>query len=239
MIEPTAKTICHILELSVLCSMSWHIQPCNAKCTCNTWPTPTIRSDPNQTWTVRHIPTQIEQATLHNFEASQQLSSNIPNAIQGRHLFHSFHPLSRQWTNPKVMDRGHAHHRTWPNHMHFTLWLQHSLLVVTAAQSRSFAYVGTSSWNHLPLELRLELLRIHLPLLWKRLKIFSFVSDSTDLGWERLWISLKVALYKCTLTSQLILLLRNSFPEVITTGQTCKHTILNQVSYRKTTVSHP
>jgi len=113
------------------------------------------------------------------------------------------------------------------------------LLVVTAAQSRSFAYVGTSSWNHLPLELRLELLRIHLPLLWKRLKIFSFVSDSTDLGWERLWISLKVALYKCTLTSQLILLLRNSFPEVITTGQTCKHTILNQVSYRKTTVSHP
>ena len=54
------------------------------------------------------------------------------------------------------------------------------------AQSRSFAYVGPSSWNHLPQELRLELLSLSLPLFRKRLKTILFVSDSTDLGRERL-----------------------------------------------------
>lgn len=43
------------------------------------------------------------------------------------------------------------------------------------AQSRSFAYVGPSTWNHLPYELRLELLSLSLPLFRKRLKTILFV----------------------------------------------------------------
>src|SRR5688572_4093215 len=51
------------------------------------------------------------------------------------------------------------------------------------AQSRSFAYVGPSSWNLLPHELRLELLSLSLPLFRKRLKTILFVRA---LGRERL-----------------------------------------------------
>jgi len=51
------------------------------------------------------------------------------------------------------------------------------------AQSRSFAYVGPSIWNHLPHESRLELLSLSLPLFRKRLKTILFVRA---LGRERL-----------------------------------------------------
>ena len=37
------------------------------------------------------------------------------------------------------------------------------------------SYVGPSSWNHLPHELRLELLSLSLPLFRKRLKTILFV----------------------------------------------------------------
>src|SRR5688572_4027210 len=51
------------------------------------------------------------------------------------------------------------------------------------AQSRSFAYLCPSSWNHPPHELRLELLSLSLPLFRKRLKTILFVRA---LGRERL-----------------------------------------------------
>jgi len=58
-----------------------------------------------------------------------------------------------------------------------------------SAQSRSFAFVGPSNWNALPQQQRLELPILPLPPFWKCLKTIWFVSDSTDLGRECLWIS--------------------------------------------------
>ena len=44
--------------------------------------------------------------------------------------------------------------------------------------------VGPPSWNHLPLQLRLEFLGLPLLLFLKRLETILFASDSTDSGRE-------------------------------------------------------
>jgi len=66
------------------------------------------------------------------------------------------------------------------------------LLVVSLMRSAtvqsSFALVGPSSWNNLAKQLRLELLTLPLPVLWKRPKtiLFLLVIGSTGLGRKRL-----------------------------------------------------
>ena len=65
----------------------------------------------------------------------------------------------------------------------------YTYLTTLSLQYRSFA-----SWNHLSLSLvlynlRLQLLSLCHPLLRKQLKTIWVVNDSTNLGWERLWVS--------------------------------------------------
>ena len=57
------------------------------------------------------------------------------------------------------------------------------------AQTRSFAHVGVSSFNFLPPDTQLKLLRLPLFLFRKCLRTVSFVSESTELCWEGLQVS--------------------------------------------------
>ena len=82
----------------------------------------------------------------------------------------------------------------------------HGLLTVprmhtATAQSRSFAYVGPTSWNRLSRELRLELLSLSLPQFRKRLKsVLLTVISLVRVGSATDEFILEVALYKCQIT---------------------------------------
>jgi len=79
-------------------------------------------------------------------------------------------------------------------------------LVVPVARTsmvlhKSFAVVGPSFWNRLPINLRNELLGLSLPLFRRRLKTILFDRGLVLSGRERLWgVFLEVALYKFTIT---------------------------------------
>ena len=72
-------------------------------------------------------------------------------------------------------------HVLWP-------WCIYASCLTRVLDASGFVYAEQTSENHLLQELRLDLSSLHLALLRKPLKTSYFVSDSTDLGRNCLWI---------------------------------------------------